>query len=288
MPSEKQPIMRFLFPRLPVMRRLLIVVIGVSAYTAAVDWLLAALSFQFPADWAGTEATVLQGLVVGLLLAFRNSEAARRWWDARSLWGQLVNDTRNLAIKTRAHVTGDAAGQQRLGLLLASFAVALSRHLRDGCRLRELPGWEGTADDPRHVPLYLAGQVHEQLANWQRQQQIDGYGLLVLDKHARGLMDVCGACEKIRYTPVPGSYRALLRHGTTLYIALIPWYLSPDMGYSCVPVVALVAYFLYGVELTAEDVEEPFGRAGDDLDTDGFCRTIATGVEAGLSGGKTL
>ena len=52
-------------------------------------------------DW-GAESTVLNGLVLGFLLSFRNNHAYDRWWEARKLWGQLVNDSRNLCLKVRA------------------------------------------------------------------------------------------------------------------------------------------------------------------------------------------
>ena len=44
----------------------------------------------------------MNGLVLGFLLSFRNNHAYDRWWEARKLWGQLVNDSRNLCLKVRA------------------------------------------------------------------------------------------------------------------------------------------------------------------------------------------
>ena len=78
-------------------------------------------------------------------------------------------------------------------------------------------------------------------------------------------MDVCGACERIKTTPVPQSYRSLLRHGLVLYLLSTPWLVGDQLLWWTVPSEALPAYFLLGIELTSEDVEEPFGRDGDDL-----------------------
>ena len=52
-------------------------------------------------DW-GAEITIMNGLVLGFLLSFRNNHAYDRWWEARKLWGQLVNDSRNLCLKACA------------------------------------------------------------------------------------------------------------------------------------------------------------------------------------------
>ncbi|MFO0851106.1 MAG: bestrophin family ion channel [Gemmataceae bacterium] len=78
-------------------------------------------------------------------------------------------------------------------------------------------------------------------------------------------MDVCGACERIKTSPIPLSYRSLLRHGLLLYLLSTPWLIADQLGWATVPVMTLMTYFLLGIELTAEEVEEPFGRDGDDL-----------------------
>jgi len=40
-------------------------------------------------------------LILGLVLMFRINRAYARWWEARTLWGTLVNVSRNLAIKAK-------------------------------------------------------------------------------------------------------------------------------------------------------------------------------------------
>ena len=91
---------RRLFPPLLVKRKLLIFVVLLAVY----GWLVNELvEFEHlpHIDW-GAESTVLNGLVLGFLISFRNNHAYDRWWEARKLWGQLVNDSRNLCLKVRA------------------------------------------------------------------------------------------------------------------------------------------------------------------------------------------
>ena len=87
---------------------------------------------------------------------------------------------------------------------------------------------------------------------------------------------LCGACEKIRNTPLPSSYRALLRHGIALYLAITPFYLIEDIGLAGLPMFILAAYFLLGIELVAEEIEEPFGAGGDNLPLERYSMTIET------------
>jgi putative membrane protein len=65
-------------------------------------------------EW-GAESTILDGLVLGFLIAFPNHQAYDRWWEARKLWGQLVNDARNLSLKVRSLPTINSPERDALG-----------------------------------------------------------------------------------------------------------------------------------------------------------------------------
>ena len=107
---------------------------------------------------------------------------------------------------------------------------------------------------------------------WKHDGIIDGATLWVLDAHARGLLDVCGGCEKIRGTPLSPSYRSLLRAGLVVNVLAGPWLTAPEIGFWSVPLFELMCFFLLGVELIDSVVEEPFGRERDDLDLDTYCQ----------------
>jgi putative membrane protein len=99
-------------------------------------------------------------------------------------------------------------------------------------------------------------------------------------------MDICGACERIRRTPLPRSYLLFIRTCIALYLLTLPWGLIHDFGYWTIPEVMIVGYFMVGIELTAEEVEEPFGRAADDLLLDDICQGIEATVTEILAGGQ--
>src|ERR1044072_9350598 len=40
---------------------------------------------------------MIMGTVISLLLGFRSNQAYDRWWEARHIWGGIVNDSRTLA-----------------------------------------------------------------------------------------------------------------------------------------------------------------------------------------------
>lgn len=214
------------------------------------------------------------GIVLGWLLTFRSNVSYARWWEARTLWGGLVNTSRNLAIKIADLVK---AGDRELAKCRAdiiAFSYALRDHLRDGARLNRLPGFAQATDDPEHVPSYLVTQMYGELGAWKRQGFIDGQELLVLDEEARRFLEICGGCERIRNTRLVRSYRTFARQCVALYLLTFPWGMVHDFGWWTIPLTAVIAYFMIGLETVAEHVEEPFGYDEDDLDLDSLCQSI--------------
>jgi putative membrane protein len=259
-------------------RRLWFPIVVMIVY-AAVDQLVD-LELIGPALEIPTTLHVLLGSILGLLLVFRTNTANDRWWEGRKLWGQLVNDSRNLAVKIRCLRSIDRDEGRRFGRLLVDFAVALKEHLREGIRPNRLSLYqnEHVAAEPQHVPLHIAILVREQIAIWREQEVIDRIDDLMLDPHVHALMDVCGACERIRRTPLAPSYRTFIRRMIGLYLLTLPWGLIQPLGYWTVPVVGLITYFMLGLELEAEEVEEPFGRGAEDLPLDDICRTLEASI----------
>jgi putative membrane protein len=260
-------------------RRLALLLLAVAAYCTATGLLIRAYDIRMIGR--GSAASLINTLILSLLLSFRNRAAYDRWWSARGLWGQLTNDSRNLSAKCAAFLPADVLARSHVAELLAGFAEALKRHLRgEPSRLRDMPGFEHEGADPPHVPLYLAARLFATVAEWRRDGHVDQAVLWSLDAHLRGLLDVCGGCEKIRSTPPSPSYVGLLRAGLVLNVLVAPWLTVPELGAWGVPVILMVCFFLFGVEVIDSIVEEPFGRERDDLDLDRYCWTIRESVEA--------
>jgi putative membrane protein len=273
--------LRNTFDILVIGKRLAILLFAVAAYYVVAG--LVIRSFQLQVIHRGSAGSLMNTLLLGLLLSFRNQAAYARWWEARGLWGQLTNDCRNLAAKCAAFVPAEVLARSRVAAILASFPEALNRHLRSASiRLRDLPGFGNEGADPPHVPLDLANRLFATIAGWKRDGHIEQAELWILDAHARGLLDVCGGCEKIRNTPMSPPYKVLLRAGLVVNVLIAPWLIVPEDGLWSLPVALLVCFFLFGVELIDSIIEEPFGRARNDLDLDRYCQTIREGVEGSL------
>jgi len=271
------------FHNTPVFGRLWETVAALTLYSAGValvDRLWLGIDLGVGAQFHG-----FLGLILGTLLVFRTNTSYDRWWEGRKLWGQLVNDSRNLAIKVETCVRADVAEKQRLGRWLSDFAVALKGHLRGHVRLAELSAFraEQSGTEPQHVPAYIAAKIYEQFEDWRQTDQLGGFELLFLDQHASSLMNICGACERIQKSPISASYRWFIRQSIAIYLLTLPWGLLRSFGWWTIPAVAMLGYFMAGIEMIAEQIEDPFGLSEDDLMLDELCATIDKSVQDILS-----
>jgi putative membrane protein len=245
-----------------------------AVYTIAVDWFA---EETFPAHmFKEFSAVSSSGIILGLLLVFRTNSAYERWWEGRKLWGQLVNDSRNICLKVRSIDGIRNTDKARLGELVISFAYALKHHLRGTKPSRPLPGVGVVSDvDAQNIPVHITGKIFELMQKWRRDGQVDGMLMLQFDRHALAFMDIAGGCERIKNSPIAISYRAFMRQGIALNLLAMPWYMSQSFSmWWCLPLVLTATYFLVGIELIAEDIEDPFGYDGDDLPLDNICAGI--------------
>lgn len=261
--------------RIPVFKRLWFYIALMGIYDCFVSW----VSEQGISQQLLKEATnaAFIGAVFGLLLVFRTNSAYERWWEGRRLWGQLVNDSRNLALKVQTYVHVPQAEKTRIGEQIVSFAYSLKHHLRDSRPTKNLPGVKPIDQIPKsyHLPSQVSLRIFETVSLWQQRGHINEFTMLILDPHLRAFMDISGACERIKSTPLAVSYRAFMRQGIALNLLILPWYVGPQLDiWFSLPLVLIASYFLIGLELIAEDIEDPFGTDGDDLPLDQICASI--------------
>lgn len=212
----------------------------------------------------------LLGFAISMLLVFRTNTAYDRWWEGRKLWGALVNNSRNLAVKLNSILPhDDEKNRSFFKEIIPRFATELRVHLQSEdtrFSLDEKPHPEIPDFDRRkHVPNQVASLIISRTMQLNRQDEITGDQLLLLNPELTSLLDICGACERIKNTPIPYSYSAFIKKFILLYIITLPLGFVFNLGYLVIPVVIFVFYVLASLELIAEEIEEPFGNDANDL-----------------------
>jgi putative membrane protein len=259
----------FKFHKSDTFRKLLPAMLTVALFSAGVAYVDYEVFFD---QLRGTSLVhSLLGFVISLLLVFRTNTAYERWWEGRRLWGQLVNASRNLALKLDATLPPRHPARRSLALTIAHYAETLSQHLRD-----EAPS--GAGGTIPHAPNRLAAGLCHQLEALRAGGRIIGERYLALIPDLNALTDVCGACERIRKTPIPYSYSLFIKKFIFVYIVTMPFCFVHDFGYWTVLFSTFVFYVLASLELIAEEVENPFGLDANDLPTEEIARVIGRDV----------
>lgn len=271
-----------------LMRQMLPNLVGIAALSAAMVWFFTDI---VPIDIPqGVNIHTFVGIVLGLVLVFRTNTAYDRWWEGRRLFGSLTNCSRNLSLKLNAMVPiEDRETRQFLGKTIGNFYFALKEHLRDGVKVEELH-LEGMpyADEigrVRHVPNLLAAHLQDCFNQMLKAGHINGEQLRVLSDDVVTMIDVAGACERIQRTPIPISYSIYIKKVIIIYLLSMPFSTITSLGYFTIPVVVFTTYVLAGIELLAEEIEDPFGHDPNDLDTDGMAANVRANVQEILFGG---
>lgn len=225
----------------------------------------------------------LLGFAISMLLVFRTNTAYDRWWEGRKLWGSLVNNSRNLAIKLDAMLDSNSDDRKFFRNMISAYAQALRNHLQSEITRFMLDEKEhpelATVDLKKHVPNQIAGLMMKR-ANWMyKQGTISGDQLIILNNELLSFTDICGGCERIKNTPIPYSYSAFIKKFIFIYVMTLPFGYVFSLGYYVAPIVTFVFYVLASLELIAEEIEDPFGKDSNDLPMEKMTSNIQKNVQ---------
>jgi putative membrane protein len=223
------------------------------------------------------------GFAISMLLVFRTNTAYDRWWEGRKFWGSLVNNSRNLALKVSTFVKPqDEEVQSFFRQMIPIYAFALHQHLRqngfDKERYNAIEHLQDL-DFKKHVPNQIAKKMFKKVSELHEQGEINGQELIVLNSEMQSFAEICGACERIKNTPIPYSYSAFIKKFIFIYIMTLPFGYVFQLGYFVIPVVAFVFYVLASLEIIAEEIEDPFGNDENDVPTGLLAKNIKKSVE---------
>jgi putative membrane protein len=235
-----------------------------------------------------TTVHTLVGLALGLLLVFRTNSSYDRFWEGRRLWGNLVNESRNLARAAAVHLRGDPVLLDHVIRWTAAFPYAVKNVLRGTEGLG--PSAEGLPRAERewvlraeHPPLSIATRITARLVKARDKGLISDIILGMLDRNVQQLVDYLGGCERIHTTPLPYAYMVHLRRVLILYCFTLPFALVEPFGWLTVPATLGVAFTFFGIEEIGVEIENPFGQDLNDLALEDLCAKIAKNLLA-LSG----
>ena len=277
----------FYFQKADTVRKLTPLILAIGVYTTVVAYLIVVV-------WRIGENTDLKnislmhsllGFVISMLLVFRTNTAYDRWWEGRKQWGALMNCSRNLALKVSGLIGPERQEEREFfQIMIPNYAFAFKNHLRGRFIANEFTETSTfkqsdlRLDD--HIPNQIAAALFHKSISLQKTGLILPEHLILLNHELEAFTNICGACERIKNTPIPLSYSSFIKKFIFIYCITLPIGYVFSLHFLVIPFVMFVFYILASLEVIAEEIEDPFGNDANDLPIERICAGIQSSAQA--------
>ncbi|MGC4044308.1 MAG: bestrophin family ion channel [Armatimonas sp.] len=228
----------------------------------------------------------LLGTAITIFLGFRTNTAYSRWWEARTLWGGIINQSRTIvrqALTFSMPKPGEAELPTPFAQEIAYYQLALVNamraHLRQQDPIEEarpyLPASElELLQGERNVPSALLVRMGLCLRRAFQGSEIDTIQLNAMDDTLNDLTNLLGGCERIKNTPIPQQYDTVPQLAIYVYSTLLPLGLIEPMHWWTPVISSLITFFFIAIDSIGSNIEDPFENSMHDVPLSALCRTI--------------
>ena len=220
--------------------------------------------------------TVL-GTAIAFFVGFNNNQAYDRWWEARKIWGAIVNDSRSFT-RSLINYVDDEEAAKRMARRHISFVYALKANLRNA--VDEIYTKYLTEHDKNEVEKH--SNIHNAILNIQamelqklyKENKIDGFKFMEINELLVKLTDSMGACERIKNTIFPTTYSYLTKVFIWLFVVTFTLVISQDMGYFSIFMGWLIGFVFVSTQINGMRLVNPFDNKSSGLPLNHISRTI--------------
>lgn len=231
----------------------------------------------------------LLGTAISLILTFRISQSYDRWWEARKVWGAIVNDSRSL-VRQVLTFAADVEGrdpvekmQKQIAYRQAAWCYALGESLRDFDPHENKQGLLSDADQKEmlqhsNVPNGLLLMHSRDISLLHEQGSINDYQQVEMDSTITRLCDWMGMSERINNTVFPKQYSLLVEFFLYLFVLILPFGLIDHFAMLEAPLTILISVPFFMLEKTALHLQDPFMNKPTDISVTAIASTIEENI----------
>ncbi|EMR03928.1 bestrophin family protein [Cesiribacter andamanensis] len=236
------------------------------------------IPFQLP--------TVL-GTAISLILAFNINQSYDRWWEARKVWGAIVNDSRTLILQLQQFtepVQEQAARLQQMANRQIVWCYSLGQSLRGQPPLTAeqeallSPDDLAFAGGQSNTPYALLMLHARDLKALYRDKALNSFQQIQLDGTLTRLCDAMGKAERINNTVFPVTYRIFIHFFIYLFLVILSLALVETVGILEILILPLIASTFFLIEKTARHMQDPFRNKPTDTSVTAIARTIEINI----------
>jgi putative membrane protein len=244
---------------------------------------------------------------LAIFLGFKTSNAYERWWEARQIWGSLVNYSRSWTRQVitmcipenlqQAPAVRDL--QYRMVYRHLAFVHALRVFLRKKYTYNE-QGQEEIYEEPNqysdteaflspaeyHIfthknnpPNYLLDLQGEDLRTAYDLGWLSDFRFMKLEETLVEFTNVQGRSERIKNTPFPRQYSFFSRVFVFIHASLLPFAFVEELGWASIPISVIISFVFLSLDLIGERSEDPFENRMEDVPLTALSLTIETNLK---------
>ncbi len=220
------------------------------------------------------------GTAISVLLSFKISQSYERWWEARKIWGCIVNDSRSLIIQLQAFVaSGNENEIKKIGFRQIGWCYSLGRSLRGLSPLENMQEFisaEELNELKLHVnkPLAMLNLHGKDIKKLKEQLHLDVFAQVQLDSTIVRLCEAQGKAERIKNTVFPATYRSFLHAIIYLFVVTLSLSFKEIDWYFEVPLLIFISVPFFLLESSAKDMQDPFENRPTDTPVTAIARNI--------------
>jgi len=224
------------------------------------------------------------GTAISILLSFKLSQSYDRWWEARKVWGSIVNDSRSFVIQLQTLIAaGNDDHIRKLAYRQIAWCYSLGQSLRRLDPIENLEQYltpEDIAAIRKHnnQPLAMLQLHGMDIKDLKTKSQLDTFSQIQLDNTLVRLCDAQGKAERIKGTVFPVTYRLFLHSIIYLFVVTLSISLQDVAGYFEIPLLLLISAAFFLLEKSATHMQDPFENRPTDTAVTTIARTIETNI----------
>lgn len=224
--------------------------------------------------------TAILGTAVSLLLAFRTSQSYDRWWEARKIWGAIVNDSRTIVRQIIQFVPENHEEEIKVfANRQIAWTFALGESLRRQPFSKKVNNYlHSNKIEAANVPNAIIDGHSIQIKQLAKKNILSEFQVMQLNATLSNLCNSMGMCERIKNTVFPRAYSLLLHTLIYVFTFLLPFGLDDSKILVEIGLTVLIPVIFISIEKTAIIMQDPFENSPVDIPVTALSQTIETNI----------
>ena len=225
------------------------------------------------------------GTAISVILSFKLSQSYDRWWEARKIWGSIVNDSRTFVLQLQSFVKkGNEQTIKEIAFRQIAWCYSLGQSLRGLNSIENLekyisPDDLTTISKHNNKPLALLQLNALKIAELKEKDQLDIFSQIQINNTLVNFSNCMGMAERIKNTVFPSTYRLFLHVFIYIFVITLCIALRDIESQFEIPLLLVISSAFFLLEKSATHLQDPFSNKPTDTPVTTIANTIEINIK---------